>query len=93
MFRDNISKQGSACKNTFCQLRKYSLVFMDLNMPVMDGFNSAEKMIAFQKKFAGSHTQTELGEYEHWQSECNIIALTAFVNPENVERCSRIGMA
>ena len=70
-----------------CKLRKYSLVFMDLNMPVMDGFESTEKMLAFQKEFISSYDQAEFGQYEHWRSECTIVALTAFVNSASVDRC------
>mmetsp|Transcript_14631 Transcript_14631/g.22680 ORF Transcript_14631/g.22680 Transcript_14631/m.22680 type:complete len:93 (+) Transcript_14631:4134-4412(+) len=67
------------CSSIDCSSRHYQLIFMDLNMPRMDGFESAEKILEFQR--------TALG-----QERCVIVALTAFVDPVNVEQCLSIGM-
>jgi len=41
-FKDNFTSTSiPACSSLSCSSRNYSLIFMDLNMPKMDGFESA----------------------------------------------------
>ena len=47
---------------------------MDLNMPVMDGFESATKIFEFQKAMKLEH-------------QAKIVTLTAYTNPVYMKRC------
>jgi len=40
------SAKSSTCLNSDCPARYYRLIFMDLNMPVMDGFEATTKILA-----------------------------------------------
>ncbi len=71
MFISNFEK-------TCCEVR-YKLVLMDLNMPVMDGFESTSKMIEFMHSRFGKEV-------------LSVIAVTAFVNEENINNCYKVGM-
>ena len=57
----------------------YDLILMDLQMPVMDGLESARQIRLFEQ---------ESGNKNH----VFIIALTANVNPEIKEECAAAGM-
>lgn len=60
--------------------RHYDAIFMDLQMPVMDGINAARTILAQQ----GAHPANKRSPY--------IIALTANVYDETKEECFRTGM-
>jgi CheY-like chemotaxis protein len=57
---------------------KYSLIFMDCQMPIMDGYEATEKIRAI--------------ESERKASPLPIIALTAGSDKEDRDRCKRAGM-
>ena len=62
----------------------YKLIIMDLNMPLMDGFEASEKILKFSEdniSLAGAR-----------DNECNIIALTSYSDQESIDRCLKIGM-
>ena len=71
---DNYSKLDKVCER-----ESYRLIFMDLNMPIMDGFDASEIILKMQS--------------EKQAPKCEIIALSAFVNQPYIERCMNIGMA
>ena len=48
-------------------------------MPVMDGFEAAEKILQYQKNL-------------NLKNKCEIVALTAFHSQETTNRCFNIGM-
>ena len=48
---------------------------MDLNMPIMDGFDATERILKAQ---ALKIKQMPLGQME----DCKIVAVTAYLNPE-----------
>jgi len=85
MFKENLESSPGLCERTNCPNSSYKLIFMDLNMPVMDGFESTEKILEFQSQFWEDHPS--------FSKPCTIIALTAFTNNGNVHRCKQIGMA
>jgi signal transduction histidine kinase/CheY-like chemotaxis protein len=58
------------------RLKRYDLVLMDCNMPVMDGFEAAQRI---QAEFPAGHRPT-------------ILALTAAVMEDERDRCLRSGM-
>ena len=57
----------------------YDIIFMDLQMPVMDGIKAAERIRAFEKN-------------RHGSQPCYIIALTADAMSGDRERCLAAGM-
>lgn len=56
---------------------KYSLILMDCNMPVMDGYEATNHIRAFENDFV-CHTP--------------IIAMTAYTSKEEQEKCFSAGM-
>ncbi len=68
-----------------CCKKKYKLVLMDLNMPIMDGYDSTVQIL---QSFNAKHPS---GVYENG-SRVYVVAVTAFVNEENVNKCYQVGM-
>ena len=67
MFKEGYEKP---CK---CKNRSFKFIFMDLQMPEMDGYEASEKILQMT---------SEEGEADY----CHIVALTAFTSKEVVER-------
>jgi CheY-like chemotaxis protein/two-component sensor histidine kinase len=62
---------------------KYSLIFMDVQMPEMDGYEATQKIRALEaKRFEGTE----------YVSHIPIIAMSANVFKEDIERCLASGM-
>ena len=58
---------------------------MDLNMPVMDGYDATILILQqFWKVFPDGHYPN--GDQLH------VVAVTAFVNDENIKKCYKVGM-
>lgn len=51
---------------------------MDLNMPIMNGFDATTHIMSLMKEYANS--------------KVNIVALTAYANEENIDQCHMVGM-
>ena len=62
----------------------YKLVFMDINMPVMDGLISTTKINKFIRKYKEKNT--------HCEAEVLIVALTADVTKQTVMQCNKVGI-
>mmetsp|Transcript_19102 Transcript_19102/g.32575 ORF Transcript_19102/g.32575 Transcript_19102/m.32575 type:complete len:87 (-) Transcript_19102:223-483(-) len=62
---------------------------MDLNMPVLDGFDSTSKILEFQNQRVNLD---RLAQPQKDIPNVKVIALTAYVNNKNVERCNEVGM-
>ena len=77
MFSKNLTK---SCCNV-----KYKLVLMDLNMPIMDGYDATVQILSQFKKFYPS------GHYPNGD-RLYVISVTAFVNDENIKKCYKVGM-
>ena len=73
MFIENYEK---ACK---CENRGFKFIFMDLNMPEMDGFEASERIISILKK-------------DNNEDYCHIVALTSYTGLDIRQRCLNIGM-
>ena len=56
----------------------YDLVFMDIHMPVMDGYTATERIRAEE-------------EIRGWR-RCPLVAMTANAFKEDIERCMKAGM-
>ena len=63
----------TCCKNYF------KIVFMDINMPVMDGIDSAIKINKYMKKICKT-------------GSCSIVALTANQDKPSEQKCLNAGM-
>ena len=57
----------------------YDLLLMDINMPVMDGYEATQMIRQFEKN--------------NQRGETTIIALTANVSPEDRQKCIQSGCA
>ena len=65
--------------NPKCRHRGYKAIIMDLQMPVLDGFDASEKILKYQR-------ENELA------NNCSIVALTAFTTIDSIQRCRNIGI-
>ena len=79
---ESVGSKPLACMNPDCN-DIVELIFMDLNMPNMDGFQAAEKILAAQKEYKKEHPH---------QPDCSIVALTAYKDKASKDRCFSIGM-
>eukprot|EP00347_Sterkiella_histriomuscorum_P020341 403338179 len=77
MFQKNLLKK--------CCNLKYKLVLMDLNMPVMDGYDATAIIL---QKFWNVFPE---GHYPNGD-QLFIVAITAFVNDTNIKKCYKVGM-
>ncbi|MBH1939587.1 response regulator [Mobilitalea sibirica] len=59
-----------------CDMKQYDLIFMDCQMPIMDGYEATKQIRAKEK--SGKHTI--------------IIAMTAFAMSGDAEKCMEVGM-
>lgn len=54
---------------------------MDLNMPVMDGFEATEKILQLLQEYQGPRKQ-----------QCNIVALTSYNDQKTIDKSIQVGM-
>ena len=70
--------QSECCRNM------YRLVMTDIQMPEVDGFMVAERILATQKYwFSHIQKQSKIGRFKT-QKNCEIIAVTAFTDEDTV---------
>jgi len=67
-FKTRMNQENCDCGLKDCPNQFYSLIFMDLNMPVMDGFESARQMKQYYDE-------------KNLKFGLSIVALTAYTNP------------
>ena len=68
-----------------CCDNRYKLILMDLNMPVVDGYEATISILSLFKQVHSSNSYPN-GDGLY------VVAVTAFVNEENIRRCYRVGM-
>jgi CheY-like chemotaxis protein len=76
-FQYEIAPNGVEAVEKFSS-QSFSLILMDCQMPVMDGFEATQKIRDLESKQINKHIP--------------IIALTANTMPEDEERCLSVGM-
>ena len=67
-----------------CQV-KYNFVLMDIRMPVMDGFKSAEKILSFHTDMKNTRGLRSLVQDLH------IFAISSYVNTDTVQKAKEVG--
>lgn len=74
----------SKCTNPTCKLSCYRLIIMDLNMPIMDGFQATEEILSMYKNNPNFIKQG--------CPPVNIVALTSYTDLKTLNRCHEIGI-
>lgn len=77
-FTYDVAENGKVAVEKF-KTGEFSLVIMDIQMPVMDGYEATEKIRAFEQQTPG-------------KKKTNIIALTANATKEDQTKCIDVGM-
>ncbi|MDR0720343.1 MAG: response regulator [Treponema sp.] len=90
---DTVENGAAAVEAFKASPEKYNIVFMDLQMPEMDGFEATRRIRAFEKSrqeealgLGGEETQRKAPRH------VPIVAMTANVFKEDVEKCLEAGM-
>jgi len=79
------AENGRAAVKMYCEEPgKYDMIFMDVQMPEMDGYEATELI----RKFEMEHLKSSSGEAKR----APIIAMTANVFREDIEKCIAAGM-
>ena len=80
--KHNHIQKSKKCMN--CKYPCYTVIIMDLNMPIMDGFESAKNILEFLRQ--------EQNVPLPWQQTVKIVALTSYTDKLTYDRCMEVGM-
>ena len=80
------AENGEVAQRLFQEApEKYNMIFMDVQMPTMDGYEATRRIRKFEQEWHTKHAQEPLREIP-------IIAMTANVFREDIEKCLAAGM-
>mmetsp|Transcript_578 Transcript_578/g.652 ORF Transcript_578/g.652 Transcript_578/m.652 type:complete len:167 (+) Transcript_578:1942-2442(+) len=71
-----------------CMRGFFHLIFMDLNMPIKDGFEATKEILQFEEQ----HHRAMEAKGITGIPRCKVIALTAFIGEKNLNHCMEVGM-
>ncbi len=72
---------------------QYKLILMDLNMPIMDGFEATQQIFQLYHQWKKEHAHIVFqGGLTAEDYHLSIVAITAFVNDESIRCCYEVGM-
>jgi signal transduction histidine kinase/DNA-binding response OmpR family regulator/ABC-type amino acid transport substrate-binding protein len=81
---------GAVAVRIFCENpEKYDMIFMDVQMPEMDGCEAARRIRAFE---AERSSKIPIAQQSESLKEIPIVAMTANVFKEDIEKCLAAGM-
>ncbi|MDR2952042.1 MAG: response regulator [Treponema sp.] len=96
LLKIDCAENGAQAVSKFSEAQdKYDLIFMDVQMPEMDGYEATRRIRAIEAErgtkagFTGGETQISNGNL---RGRVPIIAMTANVFREDVEKCMEAGM-
>ncbi|MCL2809096.1 MAG: ATP-binding protein [Treponema sp.] len=88
----NCAENGAAAVRLFsASPDKYDMIFMDLQMPEMDGLEATRKIRKIEKVLADKNF-SDTGNNENMSKQIPIIAMTANVFKDDIEKCLEAGM-
>jgi len=82
---DSMDNGEDALNMIISSYTQYNIIFMDIQMPRMDGYEATRRIRAFEEKFKSTTTT-------YWIKPIPIIAMTANVFKEDIDACIKAGM-
>jgi signal transduction histidine kinase/CheY-like chemotaxis protein len=87
------AENGAEAVRRFCENPGgYDMIFMDIQMPEMDGYEATRRIRAFEQEQSSHTTQSPAGSPPEQNRGVPIIAMTANVFQADIDKCLEAGM-
>lgn len=73
-----------------CSVKNYDLIFMDLKLPLMDGYEATRQILNLARTKCPPKYKSQVDKWEHLKP--SIVALTACVLDVDQDKCKQLGM-